>query len=419
VTWGVGLGSNLDMRAIRRKNGRRQGQPTAAVAWWVRVKDCLAHLLVTTSMLAVVVTVSTTVSASPIALRVVPRTTPNAAFAASPAWHERPVSTTDLEGPPVVVPGTDEAFALRGNDGEEVATEPLERVNLQSGDVVIGPSVPDDALLSVVGARVVVTSPARYGADGVAIGPWRIWTVDPSTLQLEGPVALPFVTNLEVAVPSVDPTPDRLELWVSNGAALRLVDIEDGSVRRFVRIPALRLSIDPIDERLYVLTGTGGSIASATSYRAGTIVELNEQTGAILASTNQWSSSPRVQIAASAAGVYLLDTGRRQRSVVLLDRQSLRPEGLPAPLETAAAKTYQSGEGLSIAPVEHGVVFSSTGRLTCISSGVPSIRTSTPLAASSGSWTVFGRQGRTLFLWNAASIRESSRIEAITTPSIC
>jgi len=57
-------------------------------------------------------------------------------------WHVRLVSMVDLEGPPVVVTGTDEAFALHGNDGEEVATEPLERVNLLSGDVPSDPAYP-------------------------------------------------------------------------------------------------------------------------------------------------------------------------------------------------------------------------------------------------------------------------------------
>jgi hypothetical protein len=328
------------------------------------------------------------------------------------------VSTADLEGPPVVVPGTNEGFALHGSNGEEVATEPLERVNLVSGDVAEGPRVPDDALLAIVGARVVLIAPARYGADGVATRPWTIWTVDPSTLRLEGPVALPFVSNFGVVIPTVDPAPDRLDMWIGNGAALRLVDITSGKVRRLVKIPALNLSVDPSGSRLYVLTGPGGSTRSGTSYRAGTIVELNDSTGAIVTTTDEWTASPRMQISASVGGVYLLDTGR-QHPVVLLDSQGLRPVDLPAPLESTLAQTFQRGQEVTIAPVAHGVVVSSTDRLTCISAGAASIRASTALTASSISWTVFARQAGTLFLWTAPSTQESSRIEAIAVPSIC
>jgi hypothetical protein len=382
------------------------------------VKLRAAPFLATPLMFAVVVTVATAFSASPIELNAAPRTVPNAANAAPRAWRVKLVSTADLEGPPVVVPGTNEGFALHGSNGEEVSTEPLERVNLVSGDVSGGPRVPDDALLAVVGARVVLIAPARFGADGIATRPWTIWTVDPSTLRLERPVVLPFVSNFGVVVPLVDPAPDRLDLWVGDGGSLRLIDLADGKVRRLVKIPALNVSVDPTGNRLYVLTGTGGSTRSGTSYRADTIVELNDRTGAIVTTTDEWTASPRMQISASVEGVYLLDTGT-QHPVVLLDSQSLRPVDLPAPFESTLAKTFQRGQEVTIAPVAHGVVVSSTGRLTCISHGAASIRASTTFATSSISSSVFARQGGTLFVWNAPPIQESSRIEAIAIPSVC
>jgi len=96
------------------------------------------------------------------------------------------------------------------------------------------------------------------------------------------------------------------------------------------------------------------------------------------------------------------------------------PAGPPvAAYRCRAAKTFQRGEEVTIAPVAHGAVVSSTGRLTCISRGAASIRAGTILAASGVSWTVFAQQGGTLFVWHAPSIQESSRIEAISLPSIC
>jgi hypothetical protein len=370
-------------------------------------------------VLAVVVTVATACSASPIALNTTTPTIPKVVVAAPRGWHVRLVSTVDLEGPPVVVTGTDEAFALHGNDGEEVATEPLERVNLLSGDVAVGPGVPDDALLSVVGARVVLVAPERYGANGVVTRPWRVWTVNPNKLQLEQPVTLPFVANFGVVIPEIDPGSATSDLWVSNGAALRLVDVADGKVRRTLSIPALDLSVDPTGRHLYVLTGTGGSTTTGSPYRTGTIVELNDRTGSIVATSNQWTSSPQLQLAASAAGVYLLDTGRAQRSVVFLDARGLRSVDLPAALESTLATTLQRGDEVTATPVDHGVVFGSAGRLTCVSPGAISLRASTALAPDRVSWNVFTQRGQTLFAWNVPSTEESSRIEAIAAPSLC
>jgi hypothetical protein len=370
-------------------------------------------------LVAVIVTGATAGSASQIELNAVARSIPQMAAATPRSWRVHLVSIADLEGPPVVVPGTDEAFALHGNDEEEVASEPLERVNLVSGDVAVGPRVPDDALLGVVGAHVVLVAPERYGANGVVARPWRVWTVNPNTLQPERPITLPFVSDFGAVIPEIDFASGSSDIWVSNGAALRLVDLANGKVARTLNIPALDLSVDSSGHRLYVLTGTGGSSTTGSAYRPGTIVELDARTGTIVATSTRWTSSPQLQIAASAAGVYLLDTGRADQSVAFLDDRGLRSVDLPAALESTLSTSVQSGDDLTTAPIDDGVVIGSVGRLTCVAPGATSARASTALAPGSISWAVFAQRAGTLFAWNLPSTEESSRIEAITAPSHC
>jgi hypothetical protein len=337
----------------------------------------------------------------------------------APGWHVHLISTADLEGPPVVVPGTEEALALHGNDGEEVATQPLERVNLVSGDVTVGPRVPDDALLAIVGSRVVLLAPANYSASGVVTLPWSAWTIDPTTLRPQRPARLPFVSTFGVVVPSVEATQATADLWVSDGRELRLVDLASGLVRRTVAIPGLELSIDPTGRHLYVVTGTGGSTTAGSTYRPGTIVELDERTGLILATSAQWTSSPQLRIAASEAGVYLLDTGRAHRAAVFLEAGDLRSVTLPTALESGLARTFERGDDVTMAPDDHGAVFGSPGRLTCVSSGANSPLAITALAPEGDSWEVFGQRGATLFAWDSSASPESPRIDAITAPPIC
>jgi hypothetical protein len=360
-------------------------------------------------LVVVIITVATTGSSSPIDLHAVSRSTANVTATPQP-WQLHLVSTADLEGPPVVVPGTDEAFALHGNDGEEVATEPLESVNLVSGELDVGPRVPDDALVGVVGTRVVLVAPERYRANGVAMRPWGVWTVNPKTLQLERQVTLPFVSDFGAVIPMIDPGSGVGDIWVSNGTALRLVDLVDGRVTRTIDIPALELSVDPTGHRLYAL-------ATGSGYRTGTIVELDAHTGSVLAI--RWTALSPTQIAASAAGVYLLDTGRSHQPVVFLGERSLRPASLPVALESALATTLENGDEVTTAPLKHGAVVGSAGRLTCISQDASSIRASTALAPHGASWHVFAQRGETLFAWDVPSIEGSSRIEAIAAPSVC
>lgn len=337
----------------------------------------------------------------------------------APGWHVHLISTADLEGPPVVVPGTEEAVALHGNDGEEIATQPLERVNLVSGDVGVGPRVPDDALLAIVGTSVILLAPASYSASGVVTLPWSAWTINPMTLRPQRPRRLPFVSRFGVVIPPVENTRATSGLWISDGGELRLVDLASGKVRRTLPIPGLDLSIDPSGRHLYVVTGTGGSTTASSAYQPGTIVELDERTGLILATSAQWTSSPQLRIAASDGGVYLLDTGRAHRSVVFLEARNLRPVILPTALESVLGRTLERGEEVTTASVDHGAVFGSPGRLTCVSSGATSLVASTSLAPEGESWEVFGQRGETLFAWDGSATAESPRIEAITAPPLC
>jgi hypothetical protein len=370
-----------------------------------------ARLLASLVGLVVIVTVAPTASSSPIDLHAVSRSTTN--LTATPrAWPMRLVSTADLEGPPVVVPGTDEAFALHGNDGEEVATEPLESVNLESGELDVGPRVPDDALVGVVGTRVVLVAPERYRANGVAMRPWRVWTVNPKTLQLERQVSLPFVSDFGAVIPTVDPGPGLGDIWVSDGTTLRLVNLVDGRVTRTIDIPALALTVDPTGHSLYAL-------AAGSAHRSRTVVELDARTGSILASSVRWTSLSPMQIVASAVGVYLLDTGRAHQAVLFLGERGLRPVSLPVSLESALAATLENGDQVTTTPLSHGAVVGSAGRLTCVSQGASSIRASTALAPHGVSWNVFAQRGETLFAWDVPSNGESSRIEAIAAPSLC
>jgi hypothetical protein len=410
------VGSKLGARTIRLSEGNDAG---SRLQLSTLVKFRIARILAIPLVLAVVVTVSTAGSGSPDDLNQAARIAPKLAVAAAQVWPTHLVSTADLEGPPVVVPGTEEAFALHGNNGEEISSEPLERVNLASGDIAEGPGVPDDAILGVVGTRIVLVAPERYGANGVATPPWRVWTVNPNTLQLERPVTLSFVSRFGAVIPTMDPAPVPFDLWVSDGAALHLVDLVDGKVHRTIDIPALDLSVDPTGRRLYVLTGTSASTTTAPAYRADTILELNNRTGSIAATSTRWAASPRLQIAASTAGVYLLDTGRARQSMVLLNARSLRPVNLPTALESTLATSLRKGEDVTTAPVDHGIVVGSAGRLTCTSPRATSVRVSTALAPGSVSWDVFAHQGTTLFAWSVSSTGDSSLIEAIVAPSLC
>jgi hypothetical protein len=383
----------------------------------MRMKLRIVGLLVAPVAL-VIVTAALTGWSDRSEFRVMAEASTNTTVEAAPSWHVHRISTADLEGPPVVVPGTEEAFALHGNDGEELATEPLERVNLVSGDLDVGPRVPDDALLTVVGSNIVLVAPANYSASGVVTRPWSLWTVNQVTLRPERPVGLPFVSNFGVVVPSAQDPPAASDLWISDGAALWLVDLASGTVRRTVRIPGLDLSVDPSGRHLYVLTGSGGSTTSGPKYRAGTIVELDGRTGSIVASSMQWTSSPRLRIAASAEGVYLIDAARPHRSVVFLDARNLRPAVLPAALESDLARSLGSEDEVTAAAVDHSEVFGSPGRLTCAASGAPSLA-GTALTPKGDSWAVFGQRGATLFAWDISSATGSSRIESIAAPSRC
>ena len=68
------------------------------------------------------------------------------------------------------------------------------------------------------------------------------------------------------------------------------------------------------------------------AHRTRTVVELDARTGSILASSVRWTSLSPMQIVASAAGVYLLDTGRAHQAVVFLGERGLRPVSLPVSL---------------------------------------------------------------------------------------
>src|SRR5271154_4981883 len=83
-------------------------------------------------------------SSSATALRQV-HATSSVAAAVPPGWSYHLVSGADLEGPPVAGPGADYAFALHGNNGEEVAAEPLERLGLASGRLTGGPLISGEA----------------------------------------------------------------------------------------------------------------------------------------------------------------------------------------------------------------------------------------------------------------------------------
>ena len=50
--------------------------------------------------------------------------------------------------------------------------------------------------------------------------------MNPKTLQLEHQVTLPFVSDFGAVIPTVDPGPGvRANFWVSDGTALRLVNL--------------------------------------------------------------------------------------------------------------------------------------------------------------------------------------------------
>lgn len=244
----------------------------------------------------------------------------------------------------------------------------LERIDLASQQVTLGPDVPADARIMTIGASVYLFTPQGMTAQQVPIGPYSLRPIDGTSLGR--PVSLPFLNagsvDQSIVIATSNPPLPSHGLWIAQSGAyerssLWLVDSQTGGIlkRETVTGEIRSIAPDPAGQRLYLARFTQPSYeatpsatpsatpaariwgAARTGFQAipvGSgnfppyffIDELDARTGRLVASSGQEIFAAGAGLTAVNGGVWISERSGMSGDVYLLREADLARVKSPA-----------------------------------------------------------------------------------------
>ena len=316
----------------------------------------------------------------------------------------------------VPVPGTPYILGTEPDTCQEPCSEPLVRVDVDTGALKVGPVLSADSHVEIVGHSVVVITAHKVFPDGVVSGGWGLRSVDVGNLRL-GPVKKlpPYVSVEGVTAGSCARGGD---FWAASGQNLLLLDAATGLVLKRVHLPleTIQLAVAPNHDACYLL----GYVLGRAPEEGTFIEELDAQSGRRIAVVSQPNppngEGPR--LTPTDRGVWVVNG---KGAVRFLSEQHL--EVLPIPKGALPPDTLKPGvDPITVAGAGPLLLIWSSLGMTCVDpdSGVLRAAAFWSTTTQRPTWTaVETRNSRLIVIGAENSSSFDSDLGMVDVPSDC
>jgi outer membrane protein assembly factor BamB len=332
-------------------------------------------------------------------------------------WSLTAVLKTTLADTPVSLPGTPFAYAITVAPADAIPPlGHLSRIDLATGHMALGPTLPSLSQLFTLGNFLSVLSPTDVAPNGVAIGPWFIRPVIGHGTLLGRAVALPFLKSSRVLAVAQGPTVGHEGVWLGSGSSVYLVNASTGALVRSENLGGVirSISIDPTGHLLYVVPSP-----------AGIVDELDAETGRVLVQDDLDAGVPSAGVDAVRGGVWFWFRTGNAGAVELLRSSGLKT--LPPPQgDSRSMATIPTMDGEAMG----GIYPTSVGPTVWLTN-FSGISCANPFSGAYLAGTAFHTDGL-LFSWSPFTIwngrvyatapvtgTASSEIVSVEVPGVC
>ena len=334
-------------------------------------------------------------------------------------WPERllthaniaPQGAVLVSGAPSSAPPRSFVLGFENDDCHEPCSEPLVRLDPQSGAFTIGPLVSALSRIETVGGHVLLFTAHAVEPDGNVTGGWALRRINVETLHLGPAVRLPFLGNTGVSV--TEGISGTNDIWVGGDQAFWLLNTSTGRIVRRVSVGGFTgsLSLSPDGRSLYELGNSSQSVNRHLFVR-----ELNGSTGQILATRSQADLYSAADLAAVETGVWITTN---RPSVILLSSDHLRSLPLRAgalPPNPQADGNYGEFFLYALGPF---VLVQSYRGMTCLDPDTGFLRaTAVWTAKQMPAWTPVALIGHTLLAIEETT-QSLSEVLKVQAPAAC
>ena len=238
-------------------------------------------------------------------------------------WPVTAVAAGRFVSTPVALPRSSFAYAV-----SVVAMSPtssrgrLARIDLATGRVVLGPTVPSNSQLFTLGGSLEVVSRTTAMSGGDSTDPWIIRPVIGQSISLGRPLLLPFSTADQGATIAVSDGPAVDDgVWLGSQDSVFLVNVSSGALMRRQNLgaPVSSISVDPAGRFLYVALEE-----TLPKAKVPTVVEeLNARTGRLMDRVGLDNTTGWANLTAAQDGVWVSYRGGMMGTAVLLRADGL------------------------------------------------------------------------------------------------
>jgi hypothetical protein len=338
----------------------------------------------------------------------------------SRSWAEAAVATVQSLEQPVGLPGTTYAYDITvASLAPTPPTGHLVRINLATGQVALGPSLPSGSDLFVVRKAVAVLLPTSTQASGAPQGPYRLRLVLGQSVALSQPITLKWSGSTESTL-SNSPALTDGGIWLPTLRGAQLFSATSGAVLKKLEFGAQVADIAPSPDGtlLYVVLD---ELAVNPVAKVGTVIdEVSATTGRVIAHQGLVSTSGGALLTPVNRGVWASYRGGMMGTSALY--LSPRLAMLPWPKldnPQGAVPRYGSDvtDGTRAISVGNTLWLESATGISCNlptpAKFLAGIAFNSAQNASSGPWTPFAASHGLLYATTA------NRILAVRPPTIC
>jgi len=316
----------------------------------------------------------------------------------------------------VPVPGTPYILGTEPDSCHEPCSEPLVRVDVDTGVLRVGPVLSADSHVDIVGRSIVVITPHKVLPDGMVSGGWGLRSVDVANLRL-GPVKKlpPYVSVGGIAA---DTCARGGDFWAASGQNLLLLDAASGLVLKRVHLPleTIQLAMAPNHAACYLLGYALGQPPETGTF----IQELDARSGRRIAEIAQ-PDPPNGEsplLTATDGGVWVVDgqgavrfLSERHLKVMRIPKGALPPDAHKPGIDPVTV----AGAGPLL------LIWSGLG-MTCVDPDTRALRAAAFWSASAQrpTWTaVETLKGRLIVIGAESSSSIDSDLGMVDVPSDC